>query len=148
MSYKILNKNKKQIIKVTDFYDTNKAILSFYEENKKIFDTEAFIGKNGITYNKIEGDGKTPLGSYKLGLIFGIHNKSSIGLLDKDMLYIKITENLYWVDDIKSKYYNQLVDINKVIKDWDTAEHLIEYPKQYEYAIEIKANSANISGKR
>lgn len=47
---------------------------------------------------------------------------------------------MHWVDDINSKFYNQLIDITKVKKDWNSSEHLIEYPKQYEYAIEIKTN--------
>jgi len=54
---------------------------------------------------------------------------------------------MYWVDDSKSKYYNQLVNISQVKKDWDSAEHLIDYPIQYEYLIEIKANPNNIAQK-
>ena len=41
---------------------------------------------------------------------------------------------------------NQLIVINQ-IKDWKSAEHLIEYPKQYEYAIEIRTNIENVPGK-
>ena len=76
-----------------------------------------------------------------------MHSRKEIKLND-NIKYIEINKNLYWVDDIYSKYYNQLVDITKVKKDWSSAEHLIEYPKQYEYAIEIKANSNNLPGKR
>ena len=54
---------------------------------------------------------------------------------------------MHWVDDVNSKFYNQLVDITKVRKDWNSSEHLIEYPKQYEYAIEIKTNLRNIPNK-
>jgi len=54
---------------------------------------------------------------------------------------------MYWIDDPKSKYYNQLVDILEVQKDWESAEHLIDYPIQYEYLIEIKSNPKNIQGK-
>jgi L,D-peptidoglycan transpeptidase YkuD (ErfK/YbiS/YcfS/YnhG family) len=54
---------------------------------------------------------------------------------------------MYWVDDFKSKYYNQLVDITRVEKDWTSAEHLIDYPIQYEYLIEIKTNPQNIAKK-
>lgn len=128
--------------------DIDRAKLVLYElekkEKRKIFETRAFIGRNGMTSNKEEGDGKTPEGQFELGIAFGTHKKEEI---DEDIEYIEINENLYWVDDMKSKYYNQLVDITKVKKDWTTAEHLIEYPKQYEYAIEIKANPQNISGK-
>ena len=132
---------------VNQIQKTSKAILTLYNKSNKVLEAETFIGENGLTSNKIEGDGKTPRGIFKLGLIFGMHNREEIDLTP-NAEYIKINKNLYWVDDIKSKFYNQLVDITKVNKDWYTAEHLIEYPKQYEYAIEIKANSKNIPGKR
>lgn len=150
MPYKIQNSfnvNNKQIIIVNDIRETNKATLTFYDNSKKIFETDAFIGKNGITANKVEADGKTPEGIYQLGLVFGTHDKKDIKL-NQNIKYIKINKNLYWVDDIYSKYYNQLVDITKVSKDWKSAEHLIEYPQQYEYAIEIKTNSKNTPEKR
>ncbi len=54
---------------------------------------------------------------------------------------------MYWVDDVNSKYYNQLVNIKEVEKDWERAEHLIEYKTQYEYLIEIKTNPNNIPNK-
>lgn len=134
-------------ITVNNFHDKFKAKLTFYEKDKKVLETDAFIGKNGITQNKVEGDGKTPEGIYKLGLAFGTHDREDIEL-NKNIRYIKINKNLYWVDDIYSKYYNQLVDITKTNKDWNSAEHLVEYPNQYEYAIEIKTNTNNIPGKR
>ena len=49
---------------------------------------------------------------------------------------------MYWIDDSKSKYYNKLVDITKTKKDWNSAEHLIDYPIEYEYLVEIKTNSS------
>ena len=63
------------------------------------------------------------------------------------IVYIKISKNLYWIDDINSKYYNQLVDITKIKKDWNSAENLLENKQPYEYAIEIKTNPTNIPGK-
>lgn len=120
-----------------------KAILELHDRNKRIIRTEVFIGKNGVTQNHVEGDGKTPLGIYKLGTIFGTHSMKKLKIDN----YIRINKNLYWVDDIKSKYYNKLVDITNTKKDWTSAEHLIEYPQQYEYAIEIKVNPNNIPGK-
>lgn len=126
--------------------EASKAKLYMYKDNIKIIETEAYIGKNGITENKKEGDGKTPKGLYCLGIIFGTHERKDLEL-PLNMQYIQITNNLYWIDDIKSKYYNRLVDINKVKKDWKSAEYLIGYPKQYEYAVEIKSNPNNIPGK-
>ena len=105
-----------------------------------------YIGKNGLTKEKKEGDLKTPIGQFKLGLIFGVHKKEEINM-NKTLNYIEINKNLYWVDDINSKYYNQLVDITKVKKDWNSAENLLENKEPYEYAIEIKTNPTNIPGR-
>lgn len=122
-------------------FKNNKTTLKFPKCN---IEEEAFIGKNGMTKDKEEGDGKTPVGEFNLGLILGTHkNEKNINGLE----YIQITEDMYWVDDIKSKYYNKLVSIRNVEKDWNSAEHLIEYPVQYEYLLEIKTNPKNISGK-
>ena len=119
----------------------NKAILKFPKCN---IETIAYIGKNGLTSDKREGDGKTPIGEFELGIILGMHinGKNKNGLK-----YTQINKDMYWVDDPKSKYYNKLVNISKVEKDWNSAEHLIDYTIQYEYLIEIKTNPNNIQGK-
>ena len=121
----------------------SKAILILYKGKQEILKTEAFVGKNGVTSSHIEGDGKTPLGIYELGIIFGTHSMEEIQIEN----YVQINDNLYWVDDIDSKYYNKLINIRNVKKDWISAEHLIDYPKQYEYAIEIKVNPQDVRGR-
>ena len=121
--------------------EDNKGILKF---PKCDIVTTAYLGKNGVTTIKQEGDGKTPLGEFELGFILGMHSNI---LNVNGVKYQKITENMYWIDDPKSKYSNQLVDILEVQKDWESAEHLIDYPIQYEYLIEIKSNPKNIQGK-
>lgn len=128
-----------QLIKVK-VVDESKGILEFFDDNKKIFETEAFLGRNGVTNNKKEGDLKTPIGEFNLGIAFGTHDIQK----ELQIQYIQINENLYWVDDVNSRYYNQLVDVQKIPKDWESAEHLSDYPRQYEYAIEIKTNPENV----
>ena len=128
---------KKQFILVKT-KENSKAIVNFNNE----FCIAGYIGKNGVTNKKIEGDGKTPLGIFNIGISFGIHKN-----ITTNLKYIQINPNMYWVDDINSKYYNQLVDSSKVDIDWKSAEHLIEYPKEYEYAIEIKTNPNNEKNK-
>ena len=54
---------------------------------------------------------------------------------------------MYWVSDSNSKYYNKFVDTKVIEKDWNDAEHLIDYLVQYEYAIEIKYNSECVPNK-
>lgn len=123
------------------FKDNNKAVLKFPKCN---IETDAYIGKNGMTIEKIEGDLKTPIGEFEIGIVLSMNeiSKKKIGLN-----YIQINENMYWVDDEKSIYYNQLADTSKVKKDWNSAEHLMDYKVQYEYLIEIKTNPNNIPGK-
>lgn len=130
-----------QLIKVK-VVGGSKGILEFFDDNKKIFETEAFLGRNGVTINKKEGDLKTPIGTFNLGIVFGMHD------IQKELKipYIQINKDLYWGDDVNSRYYNQLVDIQKISKDWKSAEHLSDYPRQYEYAMEIKTNPENIPG--
>lgn len=123
--------------------NNNTAILRFQAYN---IETIAYIGKNGATPNKNEGDGKTPLGVFDLGLAIGIHSPKEFENKLK-IKYIQINDDMYWIDDPKSKYYNTLVELSKVNKDWSTAEHLIDYKKQYEFAIEIKSNPQNIPNK-
>lgn len=118
--------------------DNNIATLEFKKANIK---TNAYIGKNGVTTEKEEGDLKTPLGEFPLGIIMGMHDNVKCNLP-----YYKINSDMYFVDDINSKYYNKLY-INDNNKDWKTAEHLIDFKIQYEYLIEIKANPNNIKGK-
>ena len=72
----------------------------------KDFNEICYIGKNGMTKAKREGDLKTPIGIFKLGIAFGIHKKDEINI-NSSINYIKINKNLYWVDDVNSKYYNQ-----------------------------------------
>ena len=123
--------------KITVLVNQNKAILKFPKCNLEV---PAFIGKNGITTNKKEGDDCTPIGEFELGLILGTHDE----ICNKNVNYKRIDANMYWVDDSNSKHYNKLVDITKIEKDWNSAEHLIDYPIQYEYLIEIKSNPLNI----
>ena len=117
-----------------------------YHLNYKELNEICYIGKNGLTKNKIEGDFKTPIGLFDLGIVFGIHKKEELSL-NNHIEYYQINKNHFWIDDPNSKYYNNLVDITKVEKDWISAENLLDNKKPYEYAIEIKSNPHNIPGK-
>ena len=122
----------------------HKANLKVIKDEKEILNCKAFIGENGMTYNKKEGDKKTPIGTFYFGIAFGYNKDIKI---DKSINFVKINKNLYWVDDIKSKNYNKLINIENTKKDFLSAEHLIDYKQEYEYGIEIKINPNNIVGK-
>jgi D-alanyl-D-alanine dipeptidase/L,D-peptidoglycan transpeptidase YkuD (ErfK/YbiS/YcfS/YnhG family) len=96
------------------------------------FETAGYLGKNGVSSDKREGDGKTPSGVYTFGRAFGVSDDPG-----SVMPYTKVTENDVWVDDPKSARYNQWAGKNDPGADWKSAERLIEFPKAYKYAIAI-----------
>ena len=101
----------------------------------------ARVGKNGITGNKREGDGKTPRGIYSLGQAFGL-----AGNPGTSRSWLQVNNNHYWVDDVNSSYYNKLVDASQTGIQWNSAEHLISYPTAYRYAIAVNYNTACTRG--
>ena len=103
----------------------------------QVLSCKAYIGSRGINKEK-EGDRKTPVGDFPITHAFGI--KSDPG---SAMNYIKVNKNHYWCAD---KYYNQLVDVSKQ-KHSCKGEHLINYTKQYAYAMNIGYNIAGTPGK-
>ena len=65
------------------------------------------VGKSGITNKKKEGDNKTPRGKFKIKYI--LYRKDRIINLKTTLKTVEIKKNMGWCDDIKSKYYNQLI---------------------------------------
>lgn len=115
----------------------NEDIILSYKK----FKTKAYIGRDGFTNDKKEGDYKTPVGEFELGIAFGKYDS-----IDTKLPYLKIEDDMYWVDDIDSDDYNELIKTS--IKPMFSAEHLMDYVNDaYEYAIEIKTNPDNIKGK-
>ena len=136
-------KDSSQIIFVVGTKDYNAKIYLYDKDNygnwTKILSVDGYVGKNGITNNKKEGDLKTPSGIYGFDMAFGIAENPGTKLV-----YKQISNNDYWVDDPNSKYYNQWVDISKVDKDFKSAEHLSEYKTSYKYGLVINYNTKNI----
>lgn len=107
---------------------------------EEILNTPCKIGWNGAG-KTAEGDGKTPYGTFKLGIAFGINENPGT-----ELEYIQLNENHYWVDDPSSAYYNKLVDARYITPDWSSAEHLISVSPAYDYAVDTGYNSECIPG--
>ena len=67
------------------------------------------IGKRGITSKKIEGDEKTPKGTFTLKSIF--YRKDRISSIKTSLKKTIIKKNMGWCDDSSSRYYNRLVKL-------------------------------------
>ena len=65
------------------------------------------IGYNGLSNNKKEGDGCTPIGNFKISKILYRPDKINN---DKFTLESEVIEKLDgWCDDVHSKFYNQKI---------------------------------------
>ncbi len=92
------------------------------------------IGKGGLTTQKIEGDLKTPIGSFALKKAFGFTDKPKF----LKMPYTKIGKTTFCIDDPASCHYNTITTTLK--SDWKSAEIMADYPIQYEYGLVIESN--------
>lgn len=81
--------------------------------NDKIY--KCSIGLNGLCYNKIEGDQKTPIGTYKIGNLFVRTDR--VKKLDTKIKYTKITSDMAWSDDSNEPSYNTLIRVNYAHKE-------------------------------
>ncbi|MBR0261081.1 MAG: hypothetical protein IJQ85_04725 [Selenomonadaceae bacterium] len=117
------------------------AWISMHEkingEWEQIMTTPGFVGKDGLGKLR-EGDGKTPVGTFKFDCAFGIAPDPGCAIP-----YIQVNEYHYWSGDRNFKY-NKLVDVRKAPANFnkDDSEHLIDYSPQYLYALNISYNAA------
>ena len=96
------------------------------------------IGKHGLTKKKIEGDKKTPRGTF--GLQHSYYRKDRFVKPQTSLRCIKISKNMGWCDDVKyPKKYNQLVKIEDKFK----CEKLKRHDHKYDLFIPIKYNFKN-----
>ena len=108
------------------------------KKNTLLFDEFKFkcsLGKNGKTLNKIEGDNRTPKGSYGLGPLY--YREDRIHKPLTKIQKIKIKKNFGWCDDVTSKFYNKPINTNNKIRH----EKLYRNDKKYDLFIPIKYNS-------
>ena len=108
-------------------------------KNKHTLEVDEFqfrcsIGKNGIKRKKIEGDLSTPKGIFKFKEVF--YRPDRVSLKKSNIKSRKITKNMGWCDDVKSKYYNKLVTTKIKCKH----EKLYRKDSNYDYFIVLDYN--------
>jgi|TARA_B110000438_G_scaffold255684_1_gene262622 L,D-peptidoglycan transpeptidase YkuD (ErfK/YbiS/YcfS/YnhG family) len=102
------------------------------------FTFKCCIGKNGVKTKKFEGDLSTPKGLFSLGKIY--YRSDRVKKPNTRLSSKKITKNIGWCNDVKSKFYNSEIKIDKKIKH----EKLFKKSKIYDYFIVIKHNAKKI----
>ena len=99
-----------QILAVAGTGDCNADISYYKKENgnwELKWTEKGYVGRNGITDNKKEGDGATPSGVYSFDLAFGLLDDPG-----SELPYHKIAEGDFWVDDPASPYYNYALNLD------------------------------------
>ena len=109
-------------------------------KNKHTLKIEEFyfkccVGKGGLSKKKIEGDKKTPIGTFAIENLY--FRKDRIKKPQTSLKCIEIIENMGWCDDIKSpKKYNKLIKATDKVKH----EKLRRKDYKYDLLIPIKYN--------
>ena len=115
------------------------------KNNKFLVGDQSFdcaLGINGLTENKKEGDGCTPIGTFRFDKIF--YRKDKLGKLNFLIDSATIKSNDGWCDDTKSVFYNQHV---KFPFD-ESAENLYREDNIYDLICVLNYNTKPIiSGK-
>ena len=105
------------------------------------FNLKCCIGKNGLNFNKNEGDFSTPKGLFNLKKLY--FRKDRVGLPKSKIKKKNIKRGMVWCDDPNHKKYNEEVKIyNKRLK-----ENLYRTDHKYDYLISISHNKKKIPNK-
>jgi L,D-peptidoglycan transpeptidase YkuD (ErfK/YbiS/YcfS/YnhG family) len=117
--------------------------MTIFLKNKHTLEIDNFyfnccIGKNGISKTKIEGDKKTPKGTFNIQHLY--YRKDKLKKPKTSLKCIEINKNMGWCDDVNvSKKYNKLIKIKKNI----SYEELYRKDFKYDLLIPIKYNFKN-----
>jgi L,D-peptidoglycan transpeptidase YkuD (ErfK/YbiS/YcfS/YnhG family) len=155
------------ILMITDSTTATKGILYYMdrENNEEDWRMAAaqipvVLGRSGLGWGiglhqipensefpvKAEGDGRSPAGVFSLRSVFGYSPVEKMTYLK--MLYIHITDVMECIDDINSKYYNQIVSREAVeesdIVDWQSSEKMRNAGIYYELGVIVDHNSIDI----
>ena len=122
--------------------------MTIFLKNKHTLQIDDFYfkcatGKNGLSKKKVEGDKKTPKGTFEIEHLY--YRSDRIKLPNTYLKTIKIRPDMGWSDDINfPSKYNKLIKVDKNIHH----EKLFRSDYKYNLLIPIKYNFNNsIPGK-
>ena len=144
--------NQQIILVISDDFNDNKATLSCFEDNNKIFKNfHVNLGKNGLGWGlgkysfkqkqkeplKFEGDKKAPIGIFDLTHVFAYEKQDHLL-----MPYLHADKELICVDDSNHKNYNQIIKMPK--EKPKSFEYMKRDDNQYELGIVVAHNEKQI----
>ena len=151
-------KTTQLIVVSTKNWSTSNGMLQRYEKKNNSWHTvgkaiSIKLGRNGLgwgrglhsipkdaKYIKKEGDGKAPAGIFSLKQAFGYQPF----VVDYPYEVYKSTDHC--VDDVKSKYYNKIIDSTKTKAEYKSFEHMKFSKDYYKYGIVVNHNHIDEKG--
>jgi L,D-peptidoglycan transpeptidase YkuD (ErfK/YbiS/YcfS/YnhG family) len=110
------------------------------------------VGRNGMAWGrglqtkaepgpvKKEGDQRTPAGAFALGPAFGYHDVLPAGA--KRYPYVHVQRGISCIEDQKSKYYNQVIDLTAVTKaDWSRTDDMLRADGLFRWGVVVDQNA-------
>jgi len=82
----------------------HEGLLSFNDKT-----IHCCLGRSGITDNKKEGDGATPIGKFRL--LYGFYRKDRLQTLQSNLGFSPIEKHYGWCDAPDHQNYNTLVEL-------------------------------------
>ena len=152
--------SKQMILVVTDSMKATKGKMYLYERKNVNTDWKlvndkinVLVGRNGLGWGrglhkiprnskfpiKKEGDERSPAGVFKLSSIFGYNSVEKMKNLR--MPYIHLTKEVECIDDVKSKYYGEIISKDSVENiDWNSSEKMSFSGIYYKLGIVVEHN--------
>ena len=112
----------------------------------------AYDGRTGYgglvpARQRVQGSGRTPLGTFRLPWAFGMHPQRATW----DRSYRKVRRGDYWVLDNQSRHYNRYRNRSQGGFRWrlgpsspNASERLRDYPRQYEWSVVTSFNQRQV----
>ena len=98
------------------------------------FRLKCCIGRGNLKKNKIEGDGSTPIGKFKLGTLYWRADRVT---KPNTKLFCKpINKKMGWCNDTNSKFYNKEINVNNI----SNYEKIYRNDYKYNYFILLEYN--------
>ena len=143
------------VVEITDARQNHSMMFTYERDDahgswKPVFDAiPVVLGRNGLGIGlglssryyenntlpkKVEGDGRSPAGLFKLSKIFGYASQS----INNKMPYIALHKDLHCIDDSDSKDYNKILPASKAYKSF---EIMRRQDTLYKWGIVVEHNS-------
>jgi L,D-peptidoglycan transpeptidase YkuD (ErfK/YbiS/YcfS/YnhG family) len=160
-----LSTARQLVCSITATYDSSSAMVQLFERNTAYSSWRALsqpfpavTGRAGLGWGiglhgdaptgapiKREGDGRAPAGVFVFKEAFGSLSQAALGHLQ--LFYCQMTQFHYGVDDPSSHFYNKIVDIREVTRDWASAEKMLRDDGLYRLGIVVGHNVNDLPGR-